>query len=66
METRCVLMPGVILSSYVLIALGIVVALVGAFVRRRGLPSGRYLLVTGGVLILAGVMGIGYFMRAFG
>ncbi|MFP4625115.1 MAG: hypothetical protein ACLFNI_00810 [Natronomonas sp.] len=59
-------MPGVVLSSFVLIALGVVVMLVGVIGRRRGEPYGRYLIVVGGVLVLVGLAGLGYFMRAFG
>lgn len=59
-------MPGVVLSSFVLIALGVVVMLVGVIGRRRGELYGRYLIVVGGVLVLVGVAGLGYFMRAFG
>ena len=59
-------MAGVILSSYVLVALGVLVAIGGFVARRRGRPRGRYLVWVGGLLVLAGLVGLGWFVRAFG
>ena len=59
-------MVGVILSSYVAIAFGVLLALVGFLLRRRGSPYGRYLLGAGVVLVLAGLAGLLSFLAAFG
>lgn len=59
-------MVGVVLSSYVLLALGVLLVVAGVVARRRNRPSGRYLLVAGVVFLLAGAVGLGYFIRAFG
>lgn len=59
-------MVGVILSSYVAIALGVLLALVGFLLRRRGSPYGRYLLGAGALLVLTGLVGLVSFLAAFG
>lgn len=59
-------MAGIILSSYVLIVLGILVLGVGFLARARGNPNERYLLGGGAVLVLLGLAGLVYFMQAFG
>jgi hypothetical protein len=57
---------GIVLSSYALVAVGAVLTTVGYVARRRGHRYGRPLLVAGGTLVLAGVVGLGYFVSAFG
>lgn len=59
-------MAGVILTSGVLIVLGLLAALVGFTARRIDSRYGRHLLAIGGVLVLVGLIGFGYFIRAFG
>jgi len=59
-------MPGIILSSYLLILLGFVLIVGGLFARYRGRRKSRYLLVAGGILLLLGLAGLSYFISAFG
>ncbi|MFW5918971.1 MAG: hypothetical protein ACOCSP_02215 [archaeon] len=56
----------VILSSYVSIAVGALLLGLGFFARRRGNEYGRYLLGGGGLLVLLGVLGLLWFVTAFG
>jgi hypothetical protein len=59
-------MAGVVLSSYVLILLGLLAAAAGYVAHRRGRSYDRYLVGAGGALVLAGVAGLAYFVGAFG
>lgn len=56
----------VILSSYGAIALGVILVIVGYFARRRGNEYSRYLLGSGGILVLLGVLGLLWFLLSFG
>lgn len=56
----------VILSSYVAIALGVLLLLGGYVARRRGETYDRYLFGGGGALVVLGVLGLVWFVSAFG
>lgn len=55
----------VILSSYVAIALGVLLLIAGYIARRRHNEYSRYLLGSGGILIALGVLGLLWFLMAF-
>ena len=59
-------MPGVILSSYALIFVGVLLLVAGLVYRYRGNRLDTYLLVGGGILVLLGLGGLSYFISAFG
>lgn len=55
----------VILSSYVAIALGVLLLVAGLLARRRDAEYSTYLLGGGVVLVVLGLLGLGWFIRAF-
>lgn len=55
----------VILSSYVSIALGIVLLAVGVYLRRQGHERATLVLGVGGALVVIGLALIAWFMTAF-
>ncbi len=56
----------VILSSYSAIILGGILVAAGVFAHQRQHAAGRYLLAVGGVLIVLGIVGLVWFLQAFG
>lgn len=55
----------VILSSYIAIALGVILLVAGLLARHSEQSYGRYLLAGGGLLLAVGILGILWFMAAF-
>lgn len=55
----------VILSSYIAIALGVILLITGYLARRRQSEYSRYLLGGGGILVMLGLLGLLWFMMAF-
>lgn len=55
----------VILSSYIAIALGVLLLIAGYIARRRQSEYGRYLLGGGGIFVVLGLLGLLWFMLAF-
>lgn len=55
----------IILSSYLAIALGILLLIAGYIARLYHRGYSRYLFGGGGVLLVIGLLGLVWFMRAF-
>ncbi|MFA9518695.1 hypothetical protein ACERIT_16070 [Halopenitus sp. H-Gu1] len=55
----------VILSSYVAIALGVLLLVGGYISHRRDSEYSQYLLAAGGILVAIGILGLLWFMMAF-
>lgn len=55
----------VVLSSYIAIALGVLLLVGGYISHRRESEYSQYLLTGGGILVALGILGILWFLMAF-